>query len=84
MFFLLAMPLFLLPKVTACLRAVAKQDTTMVLSELMVLPAAVALCWVLGWRCFSGRVQSSFTIGNHHSQMVWHRLLGAPQLRCVM
>lgn len=50
MLFLLAMPLFPLPKVTACLRAVAEQDTTVVLSELMVLPAAVALCWVLGWR----------------------------------
>lgn len=50
MLFLLAMPLFPLPKVTACLRAVAEQDTTVVLSELMVLPAAMALCWVLGWR----------------------------------
>lgn len=47
MFFLLAVPIFL-PKVTACVGAVAEQDTTMVLSELMVLPAAVTLCWVLG------------------------------------
>lgn len=50
MLFLLAVPLFPLPKVTACLRAVAEQDTTVVLPELVVLPAAVALCWVLGWR----------------------------------
>lgn len=51
MLFFLVMRLFPLPKVTACLRAVAEQGTTVVLSELMVLPAAVALCWVLGWRC---------------------------------